>query len=204
MKRPMFITIEGIDGAGKSTHLASIRAHLEAHGAEVVETREPGGTALAEKVRDMVLSGDAYDPLTEAMLVFAARRDHVQRVIRPALARGCVVLCDRFTDSSYAYQGAGSGVGSFMLDRLEAMACLGLTVDLTLWFDVDAAEAARRRASARRADRFESETLAYFERVRAGYLQRATGVKRIVRVDANKSIAEVGQAVLAALKERGW
>ena len=205
MKRPMFLSIEGIDGAGKSTHLAAIRARIESQGMGLVQTREPGGTPLAEQIRSNVLSGHAIDALTEAMMVFAARRDHVERVIRPALARGTVVLSDRFADSAFAYQGGGSGVALEYLQQLEVMACAGLRPDLTLWFDLDPVEAARRRSAARDADRFEAEDLAFFERVRAGYAARAAAEpSRFVRLDAGKPIAEVGQAVLQALLERGW
>lgn len=205
IKRPTFISIEGIDGAGKSTHLAAIRARIEAQGVELVQTREPGGTPLAEQLRALVLGGAAADALTEALLVFAARRDHVERLIRPALARGAVVLADRFADSSFAYQGGGSGVDLGQLAALEAMACAGLKPELTLWFDVAPAEAARRRAAARDADRFEAEDLGFFERVRAGYAARAAADPgRFVRIDASQSIEAVAAAVSAALQERGW
>jgi dTMP kinase len=202
---PKFISIEGIDGAGKSTHLAAIQARLQARGAEVVMTREPGGTPFAEILREQVLGGAAFDGLTEAMAVFAARRDHVERLIRPALARGAVVLSDRFADSSFAYQGGGSGVDARALQQLEAMACGDLKPELTLWFDLDPAEAARRRAAARHADRFEAEDLAFFTRVRAAYAARAAAdPARFVRLDASQSIEAVGAAVRAALQERGW
>ena len=205
MTQPRFISIEGIDGAGKSTHLAAIRARLEAQGAELVMTREPGGTPLAETLRAMVLGGQAINGLSEAMLVFAARHDHVERLIRPALARGAVVLSDRFADSSFAYQGGGSGVALETLLQLETMACAGLKPELTLWFDLDPAEAARRRAAARDADRFEAEDLAFFQRVRAAYAARAMAdPARFVRLDASQSIDAVGAAVAAALEERGW
>jgi len=202
--RPTFISIEGIDGAGKSTHLAAIRARLEALGAEVTQTREPGGTPLAETLRTLVLN-EAMDAPTEAMLVFAARRDHVQQLIRPALARGAVVLADRFADSSFAYQGGGRGAPAAMLSQLEAWACDGLRPDLTLWFDLAPAEAARRRAQARAADRFEAEDLEFFERVRAAYQARADAEpQRFVRLDAGQAIDAVGRDVMAALRERGW
>lgn len=202
--RPRFISIEGIDGAGKSTHLAAIAARVQAAGAELVPTREPGGTPLAESLRALVLN-QAMDPLTEALLVFAARRDHVQTVIRPALARGAVVLADRFADSSFAYQGGGRGVPLAQLQQLEAWACDGLRPELTLWFDLDPAEAARRRARARAADRFEAEDLAFFERVRAGYADRAAAdPARFVRLDAGQSQDAVAEQVAAALQERGW
>lgn len=202
--RPRFISIEGIDGAGKSTHLAAIAARLQNAGAELVSTREPGGTPLAESLRALVLN-QAMDPLTEAMLVFAARRDHVQTLIRPALARGAVVLADRFADSSFAYQGGGRGVPLAQLQQLEAWACDGLRPELTLWFDLDPAEAARRRAQARAADRFEAEDLAFFERVRAGYAARAAAEpQRFVRLDAGLPLDAVADQVAAALQERGW
>lgn len=202
--RPRFLSIEGIDGAGKSTHLAAIAARLQAAGAELVQTREPGGTPLAESLRELVLNR-AMDPLTEAMLVFAARRDHVLTVIRPALARGAVVLADRFADSSFAYQGGGRGVPLAQLQQLEAWACDGLRPDLTLWFDLEPAEAARRRAQARAADRFEAEDLAFFERVRAGYAARAAAEpQRFVRLDAGLAIDEVAAQVAICLQERGW
>jgi dTMP kinase len=202
--RPQFLSIEGIDGAGKSTHLAAIATRLQAAGAELVQTREPGGTPLAESLRELVLNR-AMDPLTEAMLVFAARRDHVQTVIRPALARGAVVLADRFADSSFAYQGGGRGVPLAQLQQLEAWACEGLRPDLTLWFDLDPAEAARRRAQARAADRFEAQDLDFFERVRAGYAARASAEpQRFVRLDAGLAVDEVAAQVAACLQERGW
>ncbi len=203
-KRPMFISIEGIDGAGKSTHLAAITAQLQGQGATVCATREPGGTPLAEDLRQMVLNR-AMDPLTEALLVFAARRDHVQQLIRPALARGDVLLADRFADSSFAYQGGGRGVPLATLNALEVWACEGLAPDLTLWFDLDPAEAARRRAQARAADRFEAEDLDFFQRVRAGFAARAAAhAQRFVRLDASLPITAVAAHVQAALCDRGW
>lgn len=202
--RPRFISIEGIDGAGKSTHLAAIAARLQAAGAELVQTREPGGTPLAERLRELVLN-QAMDPLTEAMLVFAARRDHVLTLIRPALTRGAVVLADRFADASFAYQGGGRGVPLAELERLEAWACEGLRPELTLWFDLDPLEAARRRAQARAADRFEAEDLDFFARVRAAYAARAQAEPaRFVRIDAGQDLPTVAAAVMAALQERGW
>jgi dTMP kinase len=203
--RPQFISIEGIDGAGKSTHLDAIAARLRAAGAsELLQTREPGGTPLAESLRALVLN-QAMDPLTEAMLVFAARRDHVATLIRPALARGAVVLADRYADSSFAYQGGGRGVPLATLEQLEAWACEGLQPDLTLWFDLDPAIAAQRRAAARAADRFEAEDLDFFRRVREAYLARAASQpQRFVRLDASQPLAAVAAAVQSALQERGW
>lgn len=202
--RPHFISIEGIDGAGKSTHLAAIAERLRAAGADLLQTREPGGTPLAESLRELLLNR-AMDPLTEAMLVFAARRDHVQTLIRPALARGAVVLADRFADASFAYQGGGRGVPLAQLQQLEAWACEGLRPALTLWFDLDPLEAARRRAQARAADRFEAEDLDFFARVRAAYAARAAAEPaRFVRIDAGQTLDAVAAAVGAALQESGW
>jgi dTMP kinase len=178
---------------------------LSAGGQALVQTREPGGTPLAEALRALVLGArEPADATTEALIVFAARRDHVRRVIRPALARGARVLCDRFADSSFAYQGGGSGADWALLEQLEAWACEGLQPDLTLWFDLEPAEAARRRAAAREADRFEAEDLAFFERARAAFARRASEhAARFVRIDAGLPIALVAAQVAAALQERG-
>jgi dTMP kinase len=140
-----FITFEGIDGAGKSSHIESLARWLRGRGHSVVLTREPGGTPLAERVRDLFLH-DAMDALTEALLVFAARRDHLQQRIEPALAAGHTVLCDRFTDATFAYQGAGRGFDWAVLQHLEQLVQGARTPDLTLWFDVEPIEAATRRA----------------------------------------------------------
>ena len=164
-----FVSFEGIDGAGKSTHIEPLAESLRASGLEVVCTREPGGTALAEQVRRLVLN-EPMDGIAETLLVFAARRDHIARVIAPALARGAIVLCDRFTDATFAYQGFGSRPGLGVLRALETWVQAGLQPGLTLWFDVAPEVAAQRRAAARAADRFEAEDLAFFARVRDGYL----------------------------------
>jgi len=167
-----FITFEGIDGAGKSTHITAVAERLRCAGTNVVSTREPGGTPLAERLRELVLH-EPMDTLTECLLVFAARRDHLQRVIEPALARGDTVLCDRFTDATFAYQGGGHGAPWATLEALETMVQGELQPDLTLWFDLPASVAAQRRAQARMADRFEAKDLAFFERVRSAYASRA-------------------------------
>jgi dTMP kinase len=203
--RGRFITLEGIDGAGKSSHLAAIQAWLQTRGAEVVSTREPGGTPLAESLRELVLH-QPMDALTEALLVFAARRDHVQHVIAPALARGAWVLCDRFTDASFAYQGGGRGFDLALLSVLEGWVQQGpppLQPDLTLWFDAPAALAAERRAAVRAPDRFEAQDEPFFERVRAAYAARAAAApQRFVRLDAACSRDQVWQQVQAALQAR--
>jgi len=201
--RGRFITLEGIDGAGKSSHLPAMHEWLLARGVDVVLSREPGGTPLAETLRELVLH-QPMDALTEALLVFAARRDHVQQVIAPALARGAWVLCDRFTDASFAYQGGGRGFDGNLLKTLETWVQHGppeVQPDLTLWFDAPAALAAARRAAVRAPDRFEAQDEAFFERVRAGYAARAAGAQqRFVVLDAACSRDEVWQQVQAALQ----
>jgi dTMP kinase len=199
-----FITFEGIDGAGKSTHIASLTAYLSDKGATVVGTREPGGTELAEALRELVLHR-RMDGLTEALLVFAGRRDHLQRVIEPALAAGQTVLCDRFTDATFAYQGGGRGMDATVLATLEQWVQQGRQPDLTLWFDLPPAQAAQRRAAAREADRFEQQDLAFFERVRAAYAQRAADAPaRFARIDASQSVAEVAAQIQAVMAARQW
>jgi dTMP kinase len=199
-----FVTFEGIDGAGKSSHIEALAEWVRGRGAEVVLAREPGGTPLAEKLRGLFLH-EAMDPLTEALLVFAARRDHLRAVIEPALARGAVVLCDRFTDSTFAYQGAGRGFDPDVLAQLESWVQQGRQPDLTLWFDLDPAEAARRRAAVRSADRLEREDEAFFVRVRAGYARRAQAAPtRFARIDAAQSREAVRADALRALAARGW
>jgi len=199
-----FITFEGIDGAGKSSHLEPLAAHLRRSGAEVVCTREPGGTALAEELRRLVLHLP-MDAMTEALLVFAARRDHLRLVIEPALARGATVLCDRFTDATFAYQGAGRGFDADVLAHLERWVQGELQPDLTLWFDLDPALAQQRLADARKADRFEAQDRRFFERVRAGYVaRRAADPARFETIDAAADREVVSGQVLAALRRRGW
>ncbi len=199
-----FITFEGIDGAGKSTHIVALAQRLRERGVEVVCTREPGGTDLAEKLRELVLHAP-MDALTEALLVFAARRDHVQQLVAPALARGATVVCDRFTDATFAYQGAGRGFDARVLAELERWVHGDLQPQLTFWLDLPAAEAARRRAAARAADRFESEDVAFFDRVRAGYAARmAADPGRVVRVDSSLARDAVWAQIDAELAGRGW
>jgi len=199
-----FITFEGIDGAGKSSHIETLAGWLRARGHEVLLTREPGGTALAERLRELVLHAP-MDTLTELLLVFAARRDHLVHQIEPALARGVTVLCDRFTDASFAYQGGGRGFDHAVLTQLENWVQQGRQPDLTLWFDITPAVAAQRRAAARTPDRFEIQDGAFFERVSAGYAARcAADPQRFARLDAGRDIAAVWAQVEAALLERPW
>jgi dTMP kinase len=198
------ITFEGIDGAGKSTHIEALADHLRQRGLEVVATREPGGTPLAEQLRELVLHAP-MDALTEALLVFAARRDHLAGQIEPALARGAVVLCDRFTDATFAYQGGGRGFDGAVLAQLEAWVQQGREPDLTLWFDLPAETAAHRRAAVRAPDRFEAQDLPFFERVRQGYAQRAQAApQRFVRLDASADRQAVRAELLQSLESRRW
>ena len=198
--RGRFITFEGIDGAGKSTHIGYVTALLKAAGKTVVSTREPGGTPLGEKLRDLVL----HEPMhleTEALLMFASRREHVAQVIEPALARGEWVLSDRFTDASFAYQGGGRGLDRAKLDALEQWVHPHLQPDLTLLFDVPLDVARARLDATRTLDRFEAEQADFFARVKGEYLRRAaTSGGRIVVVDSTLAIDDVRAALRAALE----
>ena len=199
-----FITFEGIDGAGKSTHIDAVAQRLRATGATVVVTREPGGTPLAERLREIVLH-TTMDALTESLLVFAARRDHIAQVIAPALAAGHTVLCDRFTDATFAYQGGGHGASLESLSQLEHLVQGALQPDLTIWFDLPAELAAQRRAQARAADRFEQKDLDFFDRVRGGYGARAQAMPaRFARIDAAQDRDAVWRQIDAVLKARQW
>ena len=191
--RGKFITLEGIDGAGKSTHLRWIARFLRRHGRKVVLTREPGGTSVGEKLRGLILgSRERLHPETETLLMFAARREHLDKVIVPALKAGRWVLCDRFTDATYAYQSAGSGVAWAKVGVLERWAQHGLQPNLTILLDVSPRVGRQRAGRQRRPDRFERERAAFYQRVRRAYLKRAKENPRRVRVvDAGASLAEV-------------
>ncbi len=204
----LFISFEGIDGAGKSTHIDGLAAAFKAQGRQVTMTREPGGTPLAEKLRELVLH-DAMDALTEALLIFAARRDHLQQVIEPALARGDVVLCDRFTDATFAYQGSGRGFDLAVLNQLEHWVQHNgqrlRQPDVTVWFELDPTIAAVRLAGARVPDRFEAQPVAFFQKVSEGYAQRADAEpSRFVRLDAAQTRDAVWQQLLQNFVHRGW
>lgn len=199
-----FITLEGPEGAGKTTQLALIKAYLEAAGRAVVTTREPGGTVLGEQLRELLL-GPRPEPMTadsELLLLFAARAEHLARVIHPALARGAWVLCDRFTDATYAYQGAGRGIPSGRIGQLETWVQGRLRPDLTLLFDLPVTQGLARAARRSPRDRFEREDLAFFERVRAGYRARAAQQPDRHRLlDASRPLAEVSVDVRRILDE---
>lgn len=204
MKPGRFITFEGIDGAGKSSHIEGLAAWLRGRGVEVELSREPGGTELAEALRELLLHR-SMDAMTEALIVFAARRDHLQQRIEPALARGVTVLCDRFTDATFAYQGGGRGFDLGVLRALEGWVQAGRQPDLTVWFDLPGAVAAERRAAARAPDRFESQDAAFFERVRGGYAARCDAdPSRFAVIDADRPRDAVWAAVQAAVEARAW
>lgn len=226
VKEGLFISFEGIDGAGKSTHIEALVAAFKAQYGDskvaknVIQTREPGGTPLAEKLRQLILN-DAMDALTESFLVFAARRDHLNLVIEPALARGDVVLSDRFTDATFAYQGGGRGFDlktllileqyTQVIRRLEPDSSLKneLTAirqpNLTIWFDLPPEIAAERLAGARAPDKFEAQPVEFFRQVAAGYQKRMDeNPSRFAKIDSNQSRDLVWRDVLAAVKSRGY
>jgi len=193
LKRGLFITFEGIDGAGKSTHVAWSAQFLRGRGIALTLTREPGGTALGEKLRELLLATEGHiHAETEALLMFAARRQHIEEVIRPALVRGDCVLCDRFTDASFAYQGGGRGVEKKKLAALEAWVHPDLQPDLTVLFDVSAQVGQDRVARIKSPDRFERESAEFFVRVREAYLERmAESPHRFVRIDGSRAIPDI-------------
>ena len=209
MSQGLFISFEGIDGAGKSTHIQALADALSASGRKVTVTREPGGTPLAEQLRTIALNAP-MDSLTEALLMFAARRDHLQQVIEPALARGDVLICDRFTDATFAYQGGGRGFDWNVLTQLEAMVqCRAggalRQPDLTILFELDPAIAAERLAGARVPDKFESQPVEFFRAVHQGYQRRAASDPgRFARIDAAQPREAVWSAVREAVVRRGW
>ncbi len=226
VKDGLFISFEGIDGAGKSTHIDALVAAFKTQYGDskvaknVIHTREPGGTPLAEKLRQLILN-DAMDPLTESFLVFAARRDHLNLVIEPALARGDVVLSDRFTDATFAYQGGGRGFDLKTLSTLEQWTQQIRRLDanftgkndveairqpdLTIWFDLPPEIAAQRLAGARVPDKFEAQPVEFFRQVAAGYQKRMDdSPSRFAKINSNQSREAVWRDVLAAVKSRGF
>lgn len=200
-KRGKFITLEGMDGAGKSTHIPNILAALKAHGLEVISTREPGGTPLGEDLRRLLLH-DAMHPETETLLMFAARREHIEAVIEPALKRGAYVLSDRFTDATYAYQCGAKGVDSNKIKQLEKWVQGKLQPDLTLLFDVPVEISMKRLSTAREPDKFEREDAKFFEKLRQAYLTRAKeNPQRFCVINANQSLEQVKIEVHKALEQ---
>ena len=206
MRQAWFISFEGIDGAGKSTHIEGLSQWFKSRGHVVTLTREPGGTPLAEKFRELALH-EAMDPLTEALVMFAARREHLLQVIEPALARGEVVLCDRFTDATFAYQGGGRGFDWNVLKNLEQMvqnvpATTLREPDLTIWFDLPPAVAAERLSTARLPDKFESQPQTFFQAVRDGYAKRMQEApSRFAQIAADQSREAVWSDVLTAIEK---
>jgi dTMP kinase len=198
----LFITLEGPEGAGKSTNREYLADRLREHGVDVLLTREPGGTPLAERIRELLLdpSDEPMAADTELLLVFAARAQHLQQVIHPALARGCVVLCDRFTDATYAYQGGGRGLPIERIAQLEQFVQGELRPDLTLIFDLPIETGLARAAARGRLDRFEQEGRSFFDAVRQAYLQRAEQAPQRYRVlDAGQTLAQVQTDIDALL-----
>ncbi|MGE0558247.1 MAG: dTMP kinase [Burkholderiales bacterium] len=193
MNRGKFITLEGMDGAGKTTHLEWLRGLLDGRGIALTVTREPGGTPFGEALRKLLLdSHEARQPETEALLMFAARQEHIAQVIEPALAAGRWVLCDRFTDATFAYQAGGSGVAWERISALENWVHGKLQPDLTLYFDLDPQTGRERTRKARAPDRFEREQQSFYERVRAAYLRRAAEHPQRIRcIDAARTISEI-------------
>jgi len=189
-----FITLEGIEGVGKTTQLPVVAAALRARGLEVVETREPGGTALGDGIRALLLDSSlpAMDAVSELLLVFAARAEHLEKRIRPALAAGAWVVCDRYTDATYAYQGGGRGLPQATIATLETLVQRGLEPDLTLLFDAPLDVALGRAKARGESDRFETERAEFFRRVRDAYLARARAAPHRFRlVDAARDAATV-------------
>ena len=208
-KRGRFITLEGVEGVGKTTHLQTVCRRLREHDLTVLETREPGGTPEAEEIRATLLKvrGGAFDPMAELLLMFAARAVHVQGLIRPALAAGTWVVCDRFTDASYAYQGGGRGIPAARIASLERMVLDGMKPDLTLLLDVDPMVGMARARGRGSLDRFEQEQDAFFQKVRRVYLARAKQEPRRIRVvDAGQDLEAVQRDVLRATETalRRW
>ena len=205
MSNGWFITVEGGEGAGKTTQITRIAHWLHERGHTVVQTREPGGTALAEKLREILLDNDnvALSSLTELLLMFAARAQHLDDLIRPALDRGETVICDRFTDATWAYQGGGRGVPDENIAALEQLVHGDLQPDLTLLLDVPVEQGLQRALLRSESDRFEEESVTFFERVRQAYLRRAAAApERFAIIDASGSVEAVWARVKSILEQR--
>lgn len=204
MQRGKFITIEGSEGVGKSTNIAFIREQIEFKGINLLITREPGGTPLAENIRELLLAkrAESVDDLTELLLMFAARAQHINQLIEPALAVGQWVLCDRFTDSTFAYQGGGRGLDNSVIRQLECLVQKNFQPDITFYLDIDVKVGLSRAAERAELDRFESEEIAFFERVRKAYLKRVNDdPKRFRVIDASQSLERVQASILEELMQ---
>jgi len=206
MKKGLFITLEGIEGVGKSTHAVFITELLQNNGHEVTLTREPGGTGTGEAIREILLHHKVENiaDVTELLLIFSARAQHLDEVIRPALAKNTSIVCDRFTDATYAYQGGGRGLGKDKVRLLEDLVQEGLKPDLTLLFDAPVATGLSRAKKRSTADRFESETIAFFEQVRSTYLDIARAEpERVYVIDAAQSLQQVQADISELFKRKG-
>ena len=206
MKKGLFITLEGIEGVGKSTHAVFIAELLQNNGHEVTLTREPGGTGTGEAIREILLHHKVENiaDATELLLIFSARAQHLDEVIRPALAKNTSIVCDRFTDATYAYQGGGRGLGKDKIRLLEDWVQEGLKPDLTLLFDAPVVTGLSRAKKRSAADRFESETIAFFEQVRSAYLDIARAEpERVYVIDASQSLQQVQADISELFKRKG-
>ncbi len=204
MQEALFITLEGVEGAGKSSLMDYISELFTGAGHEVTQTREPGGTKTGEQIREILLDSNniGLDSSTELLLMFAARMQHIEEVIKPALASGHIVICDRFTDASYAYQGGGRGIEESRIKILEDWVQLGLKPDLTLLFDLDVEVGLRRAGKRSQADRFEQEDIVFFERIRSCYLERANKEPSRFRIiNSGESLDNVKQQIQKVLQE---
>jgi dTMP kinase len=203
--RGKFITLEGVEGVGKSTNLATIEKVLQSLNVDYIKSREPGGSSIAERIRALLLDPEAepMSELAELLLVFAARAEHLEKVIRPSLENGVWVLCDRFTDATFAYQGGGRGLSTAIIDQLQALVQGDLRPDLTVILDLDPAIGLERARERGALDRFEKEEQLFFNRVREAYLAIAAAEpKRCMVIDASKPLEQVGHDLVAALNER--
>jgi dTMP kinase len=204
LNRGLFITLEGGEGAGKSTCIPFVRELLEQSGYEVLLTREPGGTELGERIRELLLTPDdtPIHEQAELLLMFAARAQHIQTVILPAMAQGTIVLCDRFTDATYAYQGGGRGIDNSRIEVLEDWVQQGLQPDLTVLFDISVEQGLERAGNRSDPDRFEQENLEFFKRVRHAYLDRAANYPQRFRIiDASQPLDDVKQQLTRVITE---
>lgn len=203
MGKGYFISIEGSDGSGKSTQIKLMKEYFASKGFEVVESREPGGTRIGEKIRNIILDNENVEmsPVTEALLYAASRAQHVTEVIRPCLKQGKVIICDRYIDSSIAYQGVGRGLGIDVVSKINSVAIQGIMPDLTVFFDIDPEVALNRKIEDGKADRLELEKLEFHKKVYKGYKQIASTNSRIKIIDASRSVMEIHKDVVNIIDE---